>query len=105
MKSVKVRVVIHKDSIYDLCVRQRYYTCGDCKAYESLLSYVDEQSDIQVDKITDVIFAIADDIYDHSDIERFQREYGCSKEEILQAIYYEVGRCVEFHLEEVKIYE
>jgi len=105
MKSVKTKVVIHRDSIYNLCVRQQYYTCGDCEAYEKMLGYVDSLNDIQLDKVADAVYIIANDIYDHSDIKRIQREYGCSKEEILQAIYFEVGRCVEFHLEEVRIYE
>lgn len=105
MKSVKTKVVIHRDSIYNLCVSQQYYTCGDCEAYEKMLGYVDSLNDIQLDKVADAVYIIANDIYDHSNIEKMQSEYGCSKEEILQAIYFEVGRCVEFHLEEVRIYE
>ena len=105
MKSVKPRVIIHRDAIYNLCVRQQYYTCGDCESYDRMLGYVDSLNDIQLDTVADAVYIIANDIYDHSDIESFQSEYGCSKEEVLQAIYFEVGKCVEFHLEEVRIYE
>jgi len=105
MKSAETKVVIRRDSIYNLCVRQQYYTCGDCEAYDKMLGYVDSLNNIQLDKIADAVYIIANDIYEHSDIERFQNEYGCSKEEVLQAIYFEVGKCVEFHLEEVRIYE
>ena len=105
MKSVKTKVVIRRDAIYNLCVRQNYYTCGDNESYEKMLGYVDSMNNIQMDKIADMVYIIANDIYDHSDIEEMQSEYGCSKEDVLSSIYYEVGRCVEFHLEEVRIYD
>lgn len=90
---------ISKEDIRSLCIEKRYYECGDIQAYENLLNYVGELGEIRADKVSTEILVIAEDIYKHSDIERFQKEYGASKEDVFNSIYFEVGRKVQFFCE------
>ena len=42
---------------------------------------------------------IANDIYTHSNINRFKDEYGCSDEDVFSAIFFEVARTAHKHVE------
>lgn len=94
IRTTNTRKSINRDDLRNLCIRQEYYTRGDCEAYEELLSYVDGRN------ITDNdIIAIADNIYDHSDIDRIMEEYGCSSDEVFDSIYFNVGELVHWFCE------
>ena len=34
---IKVTSWISSSKVRDMCIKYRYYTCGDCKAYEDML--------------------------------------------------------------------
>jgi hypothetical protein len=94
IRTTKTRKAIDRQSLRGLCIAHQYYTRGDCEAYEELLNFVDDRN------ITDTdIIAIADDIYDHSDIDRIMREYGCSSDEVFDSIYFNVGELVHWFCE------
>lgn len=49
-------------ALYKLCVRKNWYTGGDCREYERMLSFVEE-----IDSITDEgIKTVAYDILNHT---------------------------------------
>ena len=54
---------IDTDDVRDMCCRNRFYTCGDNKAYEAMFEKCREGTDIETVK------AVAQDIIDHSDDE------------------------------------
>lgn len=90
---------ISRDDVYHLCVREQYYTCGDCEDYEKMLSYVGNLGEIKDELIGVHLTRIATDIYEHSDISKFQLAYGASAEEVFQSIYFNLGELVKFHCE------
>ncbi len=94
IRTTKTRKSINRDDLRNLCIRQEYYTRGDCKAYEELLDFVTDRN------ITDTdIIAIADNIYDHSDIDRIMSEYGCGSDDVFDSIYFNVGELVHWFCE------
>jgi len=94
IRTTKTCKAIDRDGLRGLCIAHQYYTRGGCEAYEELLNYVVGRN------ITDTdIIAIADNIYDHSDIERIMEEYGCSSDEVFDSIYFNVGELVHWFCE------
>ena len=47
------------------CIKNNWYTLGDCKEYDTILTYANELSDVTTDKLK----KIATDIKVHSDTE------------------------------------
>lgn len=94
IRSMKTTKKIFTDDLRYLCVSKDYYTCGDCKAYEELFDYIRDRDLTDSD-----IIAIVDNIYDHSDVDKMMREYGCSENDVFNSIYFEVGRLVNWFCE------
>ena len=94
IRTTNTRKAIDRQALRELCIRQEYYTRGDCEDYKELLDFVDDRDLTDGD-----IIAIADDIYDHSDIDRIMNEYGCGSDEVFDSIYFNVGKLVHWFCE------
>lgn len=73
------------DKIRNMCINHGYYTRGDIKAYQNLLSLA--QNNPCDDEL---IQLMAEDIYKHSDIEEFIKMYSCSEEELVNNILFNI---------------
>jgi hypothetical protein len=100
MKSLKVanRNVtlskrIFRDELRTLCINKDWYTLGDIKAYDNLFDMLHEDMDDAE------IVGICIDIYGHTDVERFSKEYGVSYDDIFDNIVYEVYELVHTFVE------
>lgn len=49
--------------VRSMCIREKFYTCGDCTAYSKMLDYVDEHRD-NPDDVD--IWLVATDILEHT---------------------------------------
>lgn len=91
IRSMKTKREIDSMELRQLCIDNDYYTMGDVEAYDELLTYVRHKD------ITDTdVIAIADNIYNHTDIERFMKMYGCGSDEVFDSIYFNVGSLVKW---------
>jgi hypothetical protein len=95
MKSLKVANYyvtlskrIFRDELRTLCTNKDWYTCGDIEAYDNLFDMLHE------DMNDAEIVGICIDIYSHTDVERFSKQYGVSYEDIFDNIVYEVYELV-----------
>ena len=75
----------NSDLIRNMCINHEYYTRGDIKAYDRLLSLANNN---ECDD--ELVQLMAEDIYRHSDIEHEMEVYGCKEEEIAQSIIYNI---------------
>ena len=96
MISARTYQRISRDKVYHLCVKEQYYTCGDSESYMEMLTYCDKLGEIADPQVTTEVMAIAINIYEHSDIQQMQRDYGVSKEDIFNNMYFQVMQCVEW---------
>lgn len=90
--------IINFDSIRSMCIRNEYYTCGSIKEYENLLfeiigcdNFVGNQ-----EQIDNKILEIATNIFDHSDISKLIRLYGCDEVALMQNLLFNVTRTVDY---------
>jgi len=88
VNNVKLTQRIFRDELRRLVNDKEWYTCGDIEAYDNLFNMLHEDIDD-----TEII-GICIDIYDHSDVERFSKEYGVSYEDTFDNIVYEVYEIV-----------
>jgi hypothetical protein len=79
----KEKRIWNRDDVRSICIQDRYYTRGDCSAYEAMLKYVDNN-----EPTLDNILIIVDDIFHHSDIDRIMEEGGVSENEVFTSIYF-----------------
>ena len=95
VKSVVVRNYLETSKLRQVCVDNDYYTRGDNYAYDKMfrkLWDVDNPKELTNEKLID----IAQDIFDHSNIERIMRDYGCGEEEVLNSIMFNlVNACYQ----------
>lgn len=70
--------------VRSLCVKNNYYTCGTNEEYGKMFSHCKGKMTIR--KIEN----IAKDIFNHSDVETFKNRYGCSDEELIENIAFEL---------------
>ena len=76
----------------DICVKGRYYTRGTNSEYCHLFSKVlDMDGDIK-DLTEEDMYEIAEDIVEHSDIDRIRDETGLRRDDILAEVIYEIYR-------------
>ena len=75
----------NSDMIRTMCINHQYYTRGDIKAYDRLLSLANNN---ECDD--ELVQLMAEDIYRHSDIEREMEIYGAKEEEIAQSIIFNI---------------
>ena len=79
--------------VREMCIRYRYYTCGDNTAYSNMLAMArDEDADNY-----EWVKQIAIDIYDHSTV-REDKEY-TAKEHIEGIMNMLLSECVEMYVE------
>ena len=69
MKAPKIKATRawFAEEVREFCIKNGYYTAGDCAAYEKMLQFVSKQ-----DPTTKNIYRVAKDIVDHSDPEYFE---------------------------------
>lgn len=71
--------------VRSLCIKKRYYTRGTVKEYDNLLlDLCKGEADIEKIEI------IANDIFEHSDIESIKHLYGCDDNEVIENIAFEL---------------
>lgn len=76
--------------LYSLCNKEEYYTCGTNEQYSNLYNMLyDEYGDME-DMTDERLIMIAEDIYDHSDIQRICDCYGADEAEVMQSILHNV---------------
>lgn len=85
---VKLKKRIFRDELRRLCINKDWYTCGTVEQYDRLFNKLHD------DMTDEEILYVARDIYKHSAIERFAREYGVPEEEVFDNIVYEVFEIV-----------
>ena len=61
---IKVTRWLDSNKIRQMCIRYRYYTCGDCASYDKML---DRAVGLDADDL-EAVLTIAEDIYEHSTV-------------------------------------
>ena len=91
---MKVYRFLVSHRVREMCVKYGYYTCGDNDSYSAMLNRCKV---VSVDVISDAL-SIAKDIYNHSNIEKFMREYGCDDRSVLETIVFNLYNdcCITF---------
>ena len=80
---------IYSDMVRSMCIRESYYTRGGVDAYTHLLvNLCDFEKEVTMDDLEE----IAEDILEHSDVNSFCGQYGCSEEELFQSTLWKIGR-------------
>ena len=91
---MKIYRTITSDRVREMCIRYDYYTCGDCDEYSLMLAEVDTIN--EPDLVDEFMLPIARNILEHSDVERLECEYGCSRAELLVDVVYKLyNECTE----------
>lgn len=70
---IEVRFLFSAESLRNLCIKNRLYTCGDCRAYQRLLGGmcgVAKPEELEI-----CLSAIVDDIIEHSSADFKDPEY------------------------------
>ena len=90
---VRVTRWIESSKVREMCIKYRYYTCGDCEAYDAML----EKAHLTPVEDLRTIKQIAIDIYDHSTM-RNDKDY--SKQEMVEGLIYGLlAECTELYVE------
>lgn len=71
--------------VRNMCIKNNYYTRGDCEAYGKMLEFVDKNR-----PTTSTIYDVACDIVKHSDLDK----YNCDEKELIQAVMYDLANTV-----------
>ena len=90
---IKVTSWISSSKVRDMCIKYRYYTCGDCKAYEDMLFKAEhlDASDLEA------VLEIAEDIYWHSTL-KDDKEY--PKKDCLEGLVHMLlAECVAMYVD------
>ena len=83
-KKVNVTRKLFWDDVRQVCIDNQYYTRGNCEEYESLLSTVRSFSTIDDTQL----FLIAQDIYNHSNVQRIMEEGGVDECGVMESILF-----------------
>lgn len=80
-----------------LCIKEDWYTGGDCEEYDNLLNMTKKEN-----ITTDDIVEIATDIIGHSDvaIEKYVRYYGMSMSEVYTHVMFLIAEKCNTYFEE-----
>lgn len=81
IKSARIQKLIHSEDVRQMCISNQFYTRGDCKAYDELL----EVDGIVTDK---KLMWMANDIFEHSDVDRLLDEYDTTDEKDILTIIF-----------------
>ena len=95
---VEKMAILDSDDIRRMCINQNYYTCGCNSEYMHLLNDIIKNGYIKTTstKMDNIIIKIANDIYDHSDVDRVVHSYSISEEDVYRNILYNVQQCVMY---------
>ena len=86
MKIVTKRTIWSGD-LRQTCIKNKWYTRGDCRAYENLLNMCREpHTELTDELLTDIVL----DIEAHSDFDELTAVNNLSREELLEYIAYEI---------------
>lgn len=90
---IKTSKMLRANDVRKMCIAQDWYTCGDCRAYESLLGMCNSTN-----VTTELIYKIAKDIVEHSDLSAYCQ----SDTENIESVMFSVNKCVNefFTIEE-----
>lgn len=77
----------HVSEVRELCIKNDWYTEGSNESYEAMLDMVRLSSKNPSD---DMVIVIAENIAEHSDIERFCNRYGCDFNEFVDNIVFQL---------------
>lgn len=91
---IRVRRWLDSGKVREMCIRYRYYTCGDCNAYSNMLA---NARDIDPDTDIEGYKQIAIDIHDHSTM-RDDNEWP-TKDKIEGIIYGLLTECTDMYVE------
>ena len=84
---------IESSKVREMCIRYRYYTCGDCEAYDAMLEKANLLDPDDLEAVKD----IAIDIYYHSTL---QYDKDISKREVVEGLMFGIlTECVEMFVE------
>ena len=76
---------IDSDMVRSMCIRESYYTRGDVDAYTM-----------------DDLEEITENILEHSDVNSFCGQYGCSEEELFQSTLWKlINECCKTFVERI----
>lgn len=90
---MKVRRWVVSEKVREMCIRNGYYTCGDNRAYESMLANARDVDDQDFIGLKD----IAIDIYYHSKMQ-YDDEY--TKAQYIEGILYGIlTECTDMYVE------
>lgn len=87
IKGFTTKRILSAEDVRNVCIKHNYYTRGDVKAYEKMLDRFIGHDKIVSDAL---LITTAEDIYQHTDIPRMCKEYGCDEEECLREILFEL---------------
>ena len=100
---MKARYTVHSDEVRELCIKHRYYTAGDTRAYSAMF---DKCRDART--LADVV-AIAEDIKEHSNTDDTAEEIAedianfCAYTEIVKEDETSTGDPLPFAVKLIKI--
>lgn len=98
-KKTNVTRKLFWDDVRQVCIQNEYYTHGDNEDYSALLKYIDTLGEVN----DQALFNIAQDIYNHSDIERIMNEGGVDECGAFESIIFNITEKVHtfYKVEEV----
>lgn len=67
--------------VQELCIAEQWYTRGDCRAYDHLFELVRAGS-----RTLEEVIEVAQDIFEHSDVERIEQDTGLGGDDVLTMI-------------------
>lgn len=81
----KVTTKFNANEVRNYCIKNNFYTCGDCEEYAAMLANVREH---EINPEIADVAAIAEDIYNHSELDASYD--GCRGTEIIESIIFDL---------------
>lgn len=90
---VEVMRWLDREKVREMCIKYRYYTCGDCRAYEAML----EKANLLDTDDLEAVKQIAIDIYNHSTL-KYDKGYALN-DHIAGLVYVLLTDCTDMYVE------
>ena len=90
---MKVERWIESSKVRAMCIKYRYYTCGDCEAYDAML----EKAHLLDTEDLEGVKQIAIDIYNHSTL-KYDKDYA-PNDHIAGLVYGLLTECTDMFVE------
>ncbi len=92
IRDFKVQRLLDTTTLRKVCVENDYYTRGTSEEYDNLFKIIWDNKIVTDEQL----IKVAEDIYNHSNIEKKMREYGCSDREVMDSIMFNlVNACYQ----------